>query len=166
MSALAAARNTPRLATDGVAKARLNVPMNGGSKCWAGGIVCIQSEGNGVPATATTGLTAMGRAEATVDNTAGTDGALSIDVQPGVFLYNNSASGDAITQIQVGQVCYLVDDQTVAKTSNSAARSAAGIVVGVVTVAQPGVQVGVWVAIGLEEAAIGAAILRIAALEA
>ena len=38
----------------------------------------------------------------------------------------NSASTDAIAQTEVGSNVYVVDDQTVAKTSNSNARSIAG----------------------------------------
>lgn len=40
--------------------------------------------------------------------------------------FANSASTDQITQTEVGSNCYIVDDQTVAKTSNSNARSIAG----------------------------------------
>jgi hypothetical protein len=40
--------------------------------------------------------------------------------------FANSASGDLIAQTEVGSNVYVVDDQTVAKTSNSNARSIAG----------------------------------------
>jgi hypothetical protein len=48
--------------------------------------------------------------------------------------FANSASTDTITQTEVGSNCYIVDDQTVAKTSNSSARSIAGRVFKVDTV--------------------------------
>ncbi len=40
--------------------------------------------------------------------------------------YSNSTSTDAIAAAQLGQDCYMVDDQTVAKTSGSSSRSVAG----------------------------------------
>jgi hypothetical protein len=40
--------------------------------------------------------------------------------------FANSASTDLIAQTECGSNCYVVDDQTVAKTSNSNARSVAG----------------------------------------
>ena len=46
----------------------------------------------------------------------------------GVFRYANSAAGDLIATADIGTVCYIVDDQTVAKTSATATRSPAGIV--------------------------------------
>ena len=37
--------------------------------------------------------------------------------------FANSASGDLITAAEVGSDCYIVDDQTVAKTNGSSTRS-------------------------------------------
>lgn len=85
-----------------------------------------------------TGCVGVGRAEATVDNTAGGVGALSVEFRLGTFLFANSAAGDLITIADVGKVCFIVDDQTVAKTDGTATRSRAGIVDAV----EP---IGVWV---------------------
>lgn len=156
MTALAKERNTIRKAVDGAGPAPQIFPVNGGDKIWQGGIVVLNSEGNATKGVTGTGLTVVGRAEQTVDNTAGADAALTIEVRAGVFKWANSAAGDAITKADVGKVCYLVDDQTVAKTSNAEARSAAGIVYEVDT------DGGVWVAMGLNPSAIGA--LGLAAL--
>ena len=41
----------------------------------------------------------------------------------------NSASTDEITRAEIGDNCYVVDDQTVAKTSDSSARPVAGKIV-------------------------------------
>jgi len=49
----------------------------------------------------------------------------------GVFRYDNSGSSDAIAQDDIGANCYMVDDQTVALTNGSAARSVAGKIVDV-----------------------------------
>lgn len=95
---------------------------------YAGAMVMLDA-GYAKPAATAVGKVIIGRAEATVDNSAGSAGAKSITVRRGVFKWNNSDSGDAIAQAQVGTICYAVDDQTVAKTSNSGARSPAGVVV-------------------------------------
>jgi hypothetical protein len=70
----------------------------------------------------------MGRANQYADNTAGGNGDLTVEVHPGVFAWDNSASSDEITLAEIGDVCYLVDDHTVAKTSAGGTRSPAGIV--------------------------------------
>jgi peptidoglycan hydrolase-like protein with peptidoglycan-binding domain len=137
MTALAAERNTPQLA-DG----SYGWPVKGSVKIYKGALV-VANAGYAAPGTAATGLVALGRAEETVDNTAGSDGALKIAVRPGVFRFGNSASTDAIAQADVGADCYIVDDQTVAKTSATGTRSRAGKIQAVDAI-------GVWVAIGLQ----------------
>ncbi|MFZ1680357.1 MAG: hypothetical protein WAT70_05000, partial [Rhizobiaceae bacterium] len=92
-------------------------------------------------ATATT-LTAAGRAEQRVDNSDGAAAAKSIRVRSGVFRWNNSAAGDAITAAEIGDECFIVDDNTVAKTNGGATRSVAGKIVNVDAH-------GVWVRTGL-----------------
>lgn len=126
MTALSADRNTPL--RDGK---MLSLPVEGGKKIYAGAIVVLNAAGYAEPATTATGKTAIGRAEAQVDNTAGADGDVSITVHKGVFRYANSAAGDAIARTEIGDTCYLVDDQTVAKTDGAGTRSAAGTVVDV-----------------------------------
>jgi hypothetical protein len=44
----------------------------------------------------------------------------------GWFRFANSAAGDLIALADVGKVCYIVDDQTVAKTDGGGTRSVAG----------------------------------------
>jgi hypothetical protein len=44
----------------------------------------------------------------------------------GWFRFANSAAGDLITIADLGTDCYVVDNQTVAKTSGGATRSIAG----------------------------------------
>ena len=80
----------------------------------------------------------LGVSEAQVDNSLGGAGAANIPVRKGTFRFANSASADLIAQADIGSVCYAVDDQTVAKTSNSGARPVAGTIFDVDTD-------GVWV---------------------
>lgn len=76
-----------------------------------------------------------------MDNTGGSNGDKTVKVRSGVFRFYNSSSGDAIGVSEVGKDCYIVDDQTVAKTDGTGTRSIAGKVHGVDSM-------GVWVAIG------------------
>jgi archaellum component FlaG (FlaF/FlaG flagellin family) len=107
-----------------------------------GTIVVLDSTGYAKGPSAATTLITAGRAAETVDNSAGASGDLKIRVEPGQFRYNNSASTDAIGVTEVGKDCYLVDNQTVAKTDASGTRSRAGKVMDVDTD-------GVWVLLGL-----------------
>jgi hypothetical protein len=106
-----------------------------------GGIVTLTSAGFAQAASTGTNQRCVGYAEQGVSNAGGANGAQSVTVQKGCVLCINSSAGDAITDADVNALCYLVDDQTVAKTSGSNTRSAAGRVVSVE--AQ-----GVWVALG------------------
>jgi hypothetical protein len=101
---------------------------------FAGTIVCIGADGYAVPGSAAPGLLCVGRAEYqanNLDNTAtgaGAAGFLNVDVRRGVFRWQNSADGDAITEESLGEKCYIVDSQTVALTSNGGTRSVAGVI--------------------------------------
>lgn len=48
--------------------------------------------------------------------------------RPGTFRFRNSTSADAITVAYIGKVCFVIDDDRVAKTNGSGARSPAGVV--------------------------------------
>lgn len=138
--ALTAPRNTEKLGTQPVPEV-LSAPMKGSTKIFAGSLTCLDSSGRAVVGSESTTLRAAGRARTTVDNTAGADGAKRIEIERGVFKFNNSAAGDQITDANVLTRCYIVDDSTVAKTDNSGARSLAGLVLGVDSD-------GVWVQVG------------------
>ena len=53
-------------------------------------------------------------------------GAVNGTAEAGTFAFANSASGDLIARADIGNDCYIVDDQTVAKTNGSSTRSIAG----------------------------------------
>lgn len=150
--AAAAERDTPRLLGT-----QYTVPMKADTLIEKGTLVVLDA-GYAAPGRAATGLIALGRAKTTVDNTDGLAGALSIDVEPGIYRWGNSASGDAIAQAEVGTQCYIVDAATVAKTSGTGTRSEAGSIVAVDSD-------GVWVLTrfdvslrGVDIAAIGSAL--------
>jgi hypothetical protein len=110
--------------------------------CRAGGIAVLDASGNVKPAVTATGLICVGRFEEAVDNSSGSAAAVKAKVKRGVFRFGNSSSADAITKAEIGDTCYLVDDQTVAKTNGSSTRSAAGVIVDVDSA-------GVWVRMGI-----------------
>lgn len=148
MSALTAGRNTKQL---GVVKAvldDLDLPQAATKIIYEGALVCVNSAGYVEPATSATAKTCAGVAmlnpnTGSSDSTGFSNGDKRIRVRQGIFRFANSSSGDLIAQADVGKYCWMVDDQTVAKTSNSSARSKAGIIIDVDSS-------GVWVAVGLQ----------------
>ena len=122
MAALTTARNTPERTGE-----VFGFPVKAAVKPIQGGIAVLNA-GYAAPGTTATGLVALGRFEETADNSAGSNGDLNVLVKRGVFKFANSSAGDLIAQADVGADCYIVDDQTVAKTSATNTRSAAGII--------------------------------------
>lgn len=111
------------------------------STVYAGSLVCFNASGHiAVGSTATT-LIAAGVATETKTNS-GSAGSTNVRFRQGVFKFNNSSAGDAIAIADIGDDCYIVDDETVAKTDGSSSRSRAGKVIDVVSD-------GVFVLIGL-----------------
>lgn len=101
--------------------------MAAAAKVYAGTIAAIDASGNVNKGVTSAAIRAVGVFRKAFDNTGGAAGALSAEVERGVFgPFANSASGDLIAAADVGNDCYIVDDSTVAKTSNSSARSVAG----------------------------------------
>lgn len=113
-------------------------PVGAGAKLYAGGIAVLNATGYAVPGSTATGLKARGVAQEQVDNGAGADGALSVDIEPGVYLMENDGS---VARADIGNTAYIVDDQTVADNDGTGTRSAAGEIKDVDAD-------GVWVQIG------------------
>ena len=138
MAALTAERNTKKR-QGGIR----DFPVKANVKIFQGALVVLDA-GYAAPGRTATGLIAVGMATETIDNTGGLAGAVKAPIEEGCFLFGNSAAGDLIAQADVGQDCYLVDDQTVAKTSATNTRSRVGKIVAVEAA-------GVWVNIELGE---------------
>lgn len=103
-------------------------PVAATKKIFIGALVALNATGYAQPGATATGLTAVGVAEEQVDNGAGNDGDVSVTVRRGVFKFKNHS--DAVARADVGKTCYIVDDETVAKTDGTGTRSAAGKVIG------------------------------------
>lgn len=114
-------------------------PMAADAVIHAGAIVAMDA-GVSKPGLTKAGLIVLGVASESVDNTGGAAGAKSVTTERGTFHCANLPA-DAVTSADIGKDCYLVDDQTVAKTSDTDARSVAGKVIDVDAA-------GVWVRLG------------------
>lgn len=126
MTALTSGRNSPERLGD-----LRNEPLAASVKVFSGALVMRNAAGYLTKGATATGCIGVGRAEETVDNSAGAAGALNVEYRRGIFRFLNSGGGDQIAQADMGKLCYIVDDQTVAKTDGSATRSKAGIVDGI-----------------------------------
>lgn len=112
-------------------------PVAANVKIYKGSLVAYSAAGLLQPGATATTLIAAGRAEETVDNTGGAASALNCTFRRGVFQFKNLA-GDPVVQADIGKDCFIVDDETVAKTNGTNTRSVAGKVRGVDSA-------GVWV---------------------
>ncbi len=107
---------------------QFNHPVAAGVIIYAGALVCLDTSGNAVPGTVSTTLKALGRADEYVDNSAGIAGVRTVNTRPGIFLFKNDGS---ITQPDVKNNAYIVDDETVADNDGTGTRSLAGQIVAI-----------------------------------
>ncbi len=121
MSALTQDRNTLR--RDG---ALIEPGVAANTRIYAGALVAINAAGFAVPGSTSATLHGAGTALHAVNNTDGTDGATRVRIDKRPACFGNSASDDAITLADIGQDCFIVDDQTVARTNGADTRSIAG----------------------------------------
>ena len=122
--ALTQDRNTPY--SDGE---MIAVPVAANAVIFAGGIAVANASGFATVGSTATTLTYLGRFDESVSNTGGANGAVDVMVRrKAAFKWKNSGA-DAVTQASLGKVCYIVDDETVAATSGTNTRSAAGKVI-------------------------------------
>lgn len=136
MAALIAERYTNKRSGAGY-----NDPLAAAVKLYAGALAVLDNAGNLRPGRVSTTDRVRGVAVMTVDNTTGAAGAVSAETETGVYRFANSAAGDLIARADIGADCFVVDDQTVAKTSATNTRIVAGKVRDVDSD-------GVWVQVG------------------
>lgn len=131
----------PKKTTQGTGRGLVNLGVKALATLFQGGLV-MASSGYATPAAAGTGgndfakinavslFRLIGVAQMSAIGSA-VDGAVPIDVQQGDWLCKNSAGVDAITVANIGHYCFVVDDETVARTSNFRTRPRAGVVIAV-----------------------------------
>lgn len=131
MAATTEDRNTPKRGNDLVV-----IPVAAATTIPAGVQVARNAAGNAVNASDAAGLLVLGRSNERVANT-GDAGAKSIEIERGVFLWENDAA-NAVTAAHVGEMCYALDNQTVSSDAGGN-----DVIAGVVHAVVP--DVGVWV---------------------
>lgn len=137
MTALALGRKTDQMGS-AVEPTEMTLGMAASTTIYIGSLVCRNAAGYAVPGSADATLSAVGCAVGPTAGLPGSSvvnsgaaGAKDINVRRGVFKFENSSAGDAITIAHIGKPCYVVDDQTVALTSSGGTRPFAGTVMGV-----------------------------------
>lgn len=150
MSALNGPRNQV-WKSDKAVDQTLDVQLKQSAVVFNGGVV-VRTGGYGRAGFTGLGLVAIGFADfegawpsvtgnASVDGGVLSNGKSAIRVRQGLGRLNNSTSTDQIAAADIGKLCFLVDDQTVAKTDGGGTRSIAGVIEEVDSQ-------GVWVSIG------------------
>lgn len=102
-----------------------NFPVKADAVIHPGAIIVLDSTGYAKPAITATGLIPVGIARESVDATGLSSGDVSVEVEVKIAACANLGA-DAVTFTEIGKLVYLVDDQTVAKTSATNTRSVAG----------------------------------------
>lgn len=115
MTALSASRVLRRSGSQAVSMRLKSAPVAASTIIYGGSIVAVNQSGYAVPASADPTLFVVGVAVATADNSAGAAAAILVDIERGVFSMNNSSSTSALTDNDIGRVCYAADDNTVAR---------------------------------------------------
>jgi hypothetical protein len=93
---------------------------------YKGGLVCLdQADGRLKKGAISTTQVCVGVSQERV--LTGASNTRKVRARSGIFgPFNNSAAGDAIAADDIGKDCFIVDDNTVALTSNGSTRSRAG----------------------------------------
>lgn len=97
----------------------LVLPVAGSEKIYGGAMVAINADGYAVAGKTAVGLTAIGCADERAINISEVAGAIDVKVKLGTFAFNNSSGDDEISRKNIGDFCYIVDDDTVALTDGS-----------------------------------------------
>lgn len=122
MAATTAPRSTVKL-NDNKLK---NLPVAAGTMIFQGSLIASDA-GLAVPASAKASLVVLGMAKYGADNRSGAAGDARVELERGVFAWDNDAAAP-VTQAIIGKPCYAVDDQTVSSSSSANTRPQAGIV--------------------------------------
>lgn len=117
-------RNTPRAEGD-----ERTGTLGANQSIFAGAILMRNAAGDLIEGAVATGSFGVGVAQERKSSVAA--GAEVIRYRPGVHRFANSSAGDLITKADIGAACFIVDDQTVARTNGTNTRSPAGTVDGV-----------------------------------
>lgn len=104
----------------------IRAPLKDDAVVLAGTMAAIDASGYFVPVTAALGLRIVGLYLDSADNTNGGDGGKVVRVQQGVWKLKAGTSGDALTQANLFDDVYAIDNETVGATDGTGTRSLAG----------------------------------------
>lgn len=104
----------------------LNLPVKAGTVITEATMIAIAADGYAIPAEAATGLLVAGAAQNFCDNRNGTDGAETVSVKRGTFVWDNDGT-IAVTDLL--KKCYIKNSTTVTITPE--ASSIAGTILAV-----------------------------------
>lgn len=111
MVALTDHRDTVQIGL-GAIPSMIGLPVAAGETIYQGGMVGLDANGRAEAAT-TTSVKIVGRAKNTVDNSAGGDGDLNVEVEFGVFRYANDGTNPVTLASRLTASAHVLDDQTV-----------------------------------------------------
>lgn len=130
----ALAQNRPTKDVGSPVPCRGTYPVAADVRIFKGALVCLDASGNAIPGDtiANGAVIAIGKASHEADNRTGSEaggsaGDIDVEVEFGVFEWENSGAGEEITAADIGTVVYVVDDQTVGETDAGATLIAAGV---------------------------------------
>ena len=152
MAALTAPRKTPQR-LDASYEVQVDRDVAASTSIFVGALVCLDAAGNLVNGQTAVGLKTDGVAfpspfgipVSVYDNSSGSAGDIEARVVKGTFKFANSG-GDPVTAAEVGDVCFVEDNQTVSATDGGGAQSEAGRVLSIDPATEP-TGAGVWVVI-------------------
>jgi hypothetical protein len=139
MTALAASKKIFQMGVPAeVLAPSIDVKLKAAAKVYVGGVVMVEVNGGyGVAGSALPGYICAGLAmpyegfPVVYDNTSGASGDITAKVEQGTFAFLVGTSTDVLTQADVGNPVFLIDDQTVGRLDGGATpRPLAGIFMG------------------------------------
>ncbi len=104
-------------------------PLAANAKIFEGGLVVLNAAGFALAGIEGEGLTSVGRANTSADNTGGPDGGTAVTARIDYACRYDNDSVAPVTRTSIMSACYIKDDVTV--SSDDTGRSAAGTVVDV-----------------------------------
>lgn len=102
-----------------------SLPVAASTTIYKGGIVVLH-DGYAEPGAVAADFICVGTAVETVDNSSGSNGDLRVRVSDAPHGFDTAGGADTLDEQDIGATCYIVDDETVALTDDTGARSAAG----------------------------------------
>ena len=112
-----------------------DLPVAADTIIYGGSVVVTGPDGLARPGYEAPDITVWGKATETVDNRGKPAGAQKITVMLSrsyrKFRYDNDVSGTPLSQADIGQSCFLLDDHTFSADDNSGARSTGGTLIAI-----------------------------------